>query len=352
MGAQRTADFLIVGQGLAGTVAAFHLLQRGQSVLVVDNHHLNCASKVAAGLYNPFVFKWITKSWMADELLQELETTYRRMETLLGIKFFHPTGIERIIASNNEQKQWERKSQRPDVAAHIKSNQPPLPVPEKGFGRVQISTAGWLDLRTMLSAFRAYLLDNDWLIEEPFVHDEMVVGSPNSYRNISCSSLLFCEGAGVMNNPYFRDLDWKHTKGEVLDVSMPSPELSRCLNYGQFIVPLGGQNYRTGTTYNWDVLDFEPSDEAREKILRNHEAFFGSRPEVLDQKAGVRPTSSDRRPFAGKHPSHPSIAILNGTGSKGVMLAPWSSRQLIDHLLDGLPLHPEIDVSRNIGGDA
>ena len=352
MASNRTVDVLIVGQGLAGTVAAFHLIQRGKSVLVVDNHHHNCASKVAAGLYNPFVFKWITKSWMADELLPELENTYMAMESMLGAKFFHPTGIERIIASSNEQKQWERKSQRPDVASHIDSNFQPLPVPDKGFGRVQISTAGWLDLRTMLSAFRAYLSENDWLIEESFMHDELHVGSPNVYRDISCSHVLFCEGAGVMNNPFFRDLDWKHTKGEVLDVSMPAPELSRCLNYGQFIVPLGGQQHRTGTTYNWDVLDFEPSEEAREKILRNHEAYFGARPEVKEHRAGVRPTSADRRPFAGKHPSHPSIAILNATGSKGVMLAPWSSRQLVEHLLDGRPLHPEIDVARKIGGDA
>jgi len=45
-------DFLIVGQGLAGSLLAWELIQRGCSVLVVDKGEEN-ASQVAAGLINP-----------------------------------------------------------------------------------------------------------------------------------------------------------------------------------------------------------------------------------------------------------------------------------------------------------
>ncbi len=45
-------DFLIVGQGLAGSLLAWELMQRGAKVLIVDNGMPN-ASQVAAGLINP-----------------------------------------------------------------------------------------------------------------------------------------------------------------------------------------------------------------------------------------------------------------------------------------------------------
>jgi glycine/D-amino acid oxidase-like deaminating enzyme len=46
-------DFLIIGQGLAGSILAYELIARGQRIMVIDNDHLGSASKVAAGIINP-----------------------------------------------------------------------------------------------------------------------------------------------------------------------------------------------------------------------------------------------------------------------------------------------------------
>jgi glycine/D-amino acid oxidase-like deaminating enzyme len=40
------------------------------------------------------------------------------------------------------------------------------------------------------------------------------------------------------------------------------------------------------------------------------------------------------------------IAIFNGLGSKGALQAPFASKQLIDNLEKGRPIHPEFDVCR------
>ena len=45
-------DYLIIGQGLAGSLLAWELIQRRCSVVVVDNGNEN-ASQIAAGLINP-----------------------------------------------------------------------------------------------------------------------------------------------------------------------------------------------------------------------------------------------------------------------------------------------------------
>lgn len=346
---QRRVNFLIVGQGLAGTVLAHELIQRKQTVLVIDQLHASSASRVAAGLFNPFVFKWITKSWKAGELIPQLLKTYSEFESLLERPLLHQNGIVRVISSQKEKERWDRKSIRPDFAEHLG------PVEEisgskydKGFGHVNIKSAGWLNVAELIDGYRQHLESRDLLIESEFDHAEVKPGSPGSYKHIKFDQLVFCEGAGVDKNSFFKHLAFKHTKGEVLDISAPEIDLNHCLNYGQFIVPRGEGKFRSGTTYNWEELNDTPTEYGREKILRNHHEFFEGHAEVIEHKAGIRPTSADRRPFVGRHPDHPSLAILNGTGSKGVLLIPWCVQQLIDHLLKGQELNEEIDVSREV----
>jgi glycine/D-amino acid oxidase-like deaminating enzyme len=66
--------------------------------------------------------------------------------------------------------------------------------------------------------------------------------------------------------------------------------------------------------------------------------------EVIEHWCGVRPASRDRRPILGV--TAPGEAVLNGLGSRGVILAPWCARHLAEHLFDGEPLDPEVSVSR------
>jgi glycine/D-amino acid oxidase-like deaminating enzyme len=68
--------------------------------------------------------------------------------------------------------------------------------------------------------------------------------------------------------------------------------------------------------------------------------------EIIKHEAGIRPTVNDRRPILGIHPEHPRLAVFNGLGTKGVMLAPYFANQLIDHLEKEQTIDPEVDLSR------
>ena len=46
-------DYIIVGQGLAGTMLAYKLQNAGQKVFIIDNAHTQAATHVAAGIINP-----------------------------------------------------------------------------------------------------------------------------------------------------------------------------------------------------------------------------------------------------------------------------------------------------------
>src|SRR5215472_6599661 len=84
----QAVDYLIVGQGLAGSVFAALLLQRGRSFVVVDDGHRTAASKAAGGIINPITGKRLNRPGLIGELLHEAFSTYPVIERLLGAPLF------------------------------------------------------------------------------------------------------------------------------------------------------------------------------------------------------------------------------------------------------------------------
>ena len=76
----KKVDILIVGQGLAGSLLAWSLIQRGQTVCVVDDKHPNAASRVAAGLINPITGRRLVKSWNIDRFYPVAAQQYKALE--------------------------------------------------------------------------------------------------------------------------------------------------------------------------------------------------------------------------------------------------------------------------------
>ena len=80
----KEVDYIIVGQGLAGTFLSYFLRQKGYNLLVVDNAYEGCSSMVAAGIINPITGRQFNKSWLIDDILPFAIDTYRKLETLLN----------------------------------------------------------------------------------------------------------------------------------------------------------------------------------------------------------------------------------------------------------------------------
>ncbi len=70
--------------------------------------------------------------------------------------------------------------------------------------------------------------------------------------------------------------------------------------------------------------------------------------EVVDQVAGIRPTVTDRRPLVGRHPDSKlsRLFVLNGFGSRGVLIGPYAAKELIALIEEEEPLDAEMDISR------
>ncbi len=89
-------DYILVGQGIAGTVLAYSMIKEGLRVLIIDDQSLSACSRVAAGNFNPIVFKRLVKSWMADELIPFADQFYTEAEEFLGQRFYWKKEIVKI----------------------------------------------------------------------------------------------------------------------------------------------------------------------------------------------------------------------------------------------------------------
>mgnify|MGYP001318118610 CR=1 FL=1 len=56
--------------------------------------------------------------------------------------------------------------------------------------------------------------------------------------------------------------------------------------------------------------------------------------EVVNHESGLRPTSHDRRPYVGELENNPGIFILNGLGTRGVLVAPSMVKKLVDQIFN------------------
>src|SRR5690554_6593820 len=103
-------DFLLVGQGIAGTVLSYRLIEAGKKVHVVDMAEENNCSRVAAGLYNPVTGRKMVKTWLADQIFPEIEPFYQELEETLNAKFIYSRPVYRPFSSIEEQNEWMGKS--------------------------------------------------------------------------------------------------------------------------------------------------------------------------------------------------------------------------------------------------
>ncbi|MBK7268071.1 MAG: FAD-binding oxidoreductase [Flavobacteriales bacterium] len=346
-----THDVLIVGQGLAGSVLADTCIARGLRTAVLDVPKEGRASHVAAGLVNPVSMRRTVLSWRAPELLPIAGAFYREAGLRFGKEYWHPIPLIKIFPSAKEAGEWRVRMNDPEVSHYLSDEQnqdPGLKRVDQPYGHGQVKRAAWLDVVGLLDAYRKWWKEQGALHEHT-VEQADVRSIPNGVEVHGLSAPWLVWSAG----PFKPMTGLVPVRGERITVRLPGLDLGVLVHRGGFILPLGGDNYRVGSTYDWDNVWSGPTTEAREELLARLRKLLLRTPlepdedtpfNVVDHWAGVRPTAIDRRPLLGRIAPHQ--AVFNGLGSRGVLLAPWCAQHLLEHLLEGKPLDPEVDLGR------
>ena len=340
-------DYIVVGLGLAGIAISEELRERERSFVVFEDGS-QTSSLVAGGMYNPVVLKRFNAVWNATEQLDFARPFYRRLERRLQSEYDQEFDILRVFKSVEEQNNWLTACDRPVLRDHmlpeVESNLNPVIKADHGMGRV--TGTGRVAVGKLVSDYRHLLADEGRLKNQSFDHNRLEVGRNSlTYEGLEAHAVIFCEGNGVANNPYFNYLPLQGTKGELLTIHAPELILTEVVKSAVFVMPLGDDLYKVGATFNWKDKTNDPTPSGRADLEKKLRQVIGCDFEVKGHEAGVRPTTQDRRPFLGSHPEFKNLAVLNGLGTRGVMVAPLMARKLIDFLenLQELPLEATID---------
>lgn len=341
-------DYLVVGLGLAGISFCEQLERKGKSFKVISDNSQQ-ASMVAGGLYNPVILKRITLAWDAKEQLDLALPFYEELEKKLKVKLDYKIPVLRRFASAEEQNSWFEASDKPDLNYFLDQNMisnanTNLDSP---FGYGQVRYTGRIKTKTLLERYTSYLNDKGLLVEETCDFDALeILKNEIIYKDMKARQVVFSEGYGLKKNPFFNYLPLNGTKGELLTIKAPKLKESKVIKSSVFIIPLGDDLYRIGATYKWKDKTNLPTQESREELIEKLKTFLKCDFKVVEHVAGVRPTVADRRPLVGRHPEFNNLYILNGFGSRGVMIAPYASKQLFQFIELGDKLNIEMDISR------
>lgn len=351
-----TVDYIIVGQGLAGTAFAFKAIGEGRSVYIIDAPDYSKSSKVAAGLYNPIVFKRLTQSWKIDELLPYAENFYGDLEKYLNTTLLHKRDILKVFADEEEQLFWKKKSTEAALVNYLSENvseQLTTTLVNNPHGVAAVKNAGYLAVKKTVELFRKKMQEQNLLLEELFDYSGLQIESGNvKYKNINAKHIIFCEGHCATENPYFPELAFKLTKGEILTIKIEggsgfADEIkNRCLNKGVFILPLGDDTYKVGATYEWAELNETTTEKGLAELKTKLDKVLNVDYSIVAHEAAIRPTVNDRRPMLGLHPQHAELAVFNGMGTKGVLLAPFFANELFNHIEQQAPIDKDVDIKR------
>lgn len=341
-------DYLIIGSGLAGISFSEIALKNGKSIRVLDNNSQN-SSKIAGGLYNPVILKRFSEVGQAKEHLLVMNEFFAVLEEKLNTKLDFKTPILRKFFSVEEQNNWFAASDKVNLAPYLSTQiiSKKYQSIDSPFGYGEVMQTGYIDTALVLKKYQEYLLKKQLLIEDTFDYT-LLEEEPNGirYKDIQAKHIIFAEGFGIHANPYFKHLPLDGTKGELLIIKAPELNLDVIVNTSVFILPLGNDLFKIGATYNWEDKTNIPTEEGKRELVERIKEIITCDFEIVNHFAGVRPTVKDRRPLVGTYKNHNSIHVLNGLGTRGVMLGPAMAKILFDHIEYQMPLEKAIDIKR------
>lgn len=352
MTAQRQCDYLIVGQGLAGSLLAWCLEQQGKRIVLLDDGHRQAASLAAAGLINPLAGMRFSRPARIEDWLANATETYAVLGRTLGRRYLHRLPMKRLFRSTDQIRFWQRRADDP-LSAHLlgarfaaQSSGQPITAPLGGFHQEQ---TGYVDVTALINDLRDHFVRQGAYRETRIDYCQIERrGNCVAWRDLLAKRLIFCEGYRGMDNPWFDWLPFRTDRGEILTFAAEHKLVDFIANGAYWLIPLVDGQYRIGATHNRADIEVQPTRNGRRELLDGLFRMLSYSPtiEITQHRAGVRPGSLDRGPFLGPHPNEPSLAIFNGFGAKGSLTIPWYAQRFVAHLEQDRSLPPESDIRR------
>lgn len=347
--------FGVIGGGLAGTLTTLRLATKGFTVYWWDDFSDDMASLKAAGLFNIFTGRNPTLTWHAREIRDSFHRFLDSDSGKIFLPFVQLKRLYRPFNSEEHRNEWLAKITWPAYDSLLTLQDDSIDQAENPFGGIWVEEVGWLDVPAFLQEARLLIQKNypNVYPMNDFFHSERVNLEERSFiydkQTLTYDHLIFCEGMFADTNALWRPYIFiQELKGQLLrlqaDIDLPYIIVNQ---YG-FMIPTGNGIWTVGSTYEHTYDHIHPTGEARDLLCEAFEASFSIpvKYEVIDHWTGIRPTTPDHKPIIGRHPLYGNLWILNGLGTKGVLLSCYGSELLTNHILDNQPLPHEVRPAR------
>lgn len=341
-------DALVVGFGIAGLSVARQLEVMFKTFDIISDESQQ-SSKVAGGVLNPVALKRYNLAWNADVLMPEAIQFYNHFNLGGDKNYFKKVPVYKLFSSVEDQNNWIVASDQSKLAPFLNSDISSIESSvHSDYKAGEVLQSHLLDLKKLINHKRLSYVKASNFISESIDYNAIKFRNHSlKYKNEEYASLIFCEGFGVVNNPFFNWLPIYGNKGEYLIFKSKNLKANqKILKSRNFIIPLGNDLYKYGATYSREHLNDLPTAEARVDLEAKLSEMIDCDFEIIDQLAGVRPTVRDRKPILGVHPEYKNIFILNGFGSRGVMAAPSLSNKLVKLIFENSKIEKEINLDR------
>lgn len=348
------ARFLVVGQGLAGTVLVDALLEQGESVHIADQHVTGAASKATAGIWNPLTARTLQESWRFSEFMPLALRYYENKCAERNIKPPRALPLLKVLPNEHSLEHWNRTAETHGSSCKKSNGLPPSTFRNQlhmGSFYGWVKGAGHLQVAEFIEAARLDYINHGIFQDTRFESAgvEWAKHGGLKWNGKTYEYLILARGHQERKDHCFGWLPFKPAQGELLMGSIADLQIPFIVYSGGFLLPMGGHRYLLGATYEWDELSPTPTEKGLQQLMRIKDGITPLNLQIEETWAGIRPTVADRRPLIGAHPANKNLYIFNGLGTKGVSMAPALAQMLVDHLLRGTSLMPEIDIRRFLG---
>jgi glycine oxidase len=355
-------DVLIIGGGVIGMMTAWQLAEAGQSVTLLERQRCGQeASWAGGGIVSPLY------PWRYGEAVSQLSRRSEGAYPELATRLLEETGIDPEyrqkgllylrVEDGDQAFDWARqqgKSLELIKADFIYAKEPWL---AEGFGAgLWMPTLGSIRNPRLCQALRARLisspkvtLEEGVAVERLCVEHGRVTGVMTSRGQVAAGQVVLCGGAwsGVLLGRLGLALPVRPVKGQMMLFRTP---LAGCggrqlvervvLADGRYLIPRSDGRVLIGSTLEETDFDKSTTDEARESLRQSAVAMVPALAdcEIEHHWAGLRPAAPDGVPFIGEIPDIQGLFVNAGHYRNGLVLAPASTRLLVDQLLGRPPL--------------
>jgi D-amino-acid dehydrogenase len=352
-------DCIVIGGGIVGTAAAYHLAGEGAHALLVDREDKGRATSAGAGILSPHTYRGDSEAWfrfanLSFQYLEDLapalaatgaETGFDRcgaMVVAVDEEEVAPFAAARELIFARQRALTPSGEQLREISAAEASELfPPLAAVR---GAIHNSLAARVDGRLLERALRSVAVARGLEMfagsaERLILNEGTAVGAVVNGEEIEARAVIVCGGAWSRSFSTQLDIDIPVVpqRGQIIHLEVDDhstgswPVVSAF--HDHYMVPWPDGRVAVGATRETGA-GFEPRTTAagiHEVLAEAMRVAPGlASAAIADIRVGLRPLSRDTFPVIGAVPGVAGLFLATGHGASGLQLGPYSGRIAAD----------------------